>query len=101
MSRPLLITIPHSGEQIPPETPWLHGLDEPLLMRDVDRYVDKLYAPVIGKLHIKNLIAPWHRYAGDLNRYADDVDQDSVKNHANPSGTHPRGLEEVGFGSLR
>ncbi len=37
---PLLVTIPHSGEKIPPQTPWLKTLPEEILMCDVDRYVD-------------------------------------------------------------
>ncbi len=88
----LLITIPHSGEQVPEETPWLKSLPETLLMFDVDRYVDRLYAPVISMLELPNVQTDWHRYAIDLNRWKDDVDADSVKGHANPSGKFPRGL---------
>jgi N-formylglutamate deformylase len=88
-----LISIPHSGERIPPETPWLKNLPERLLMFDVDRFVDRLYAPVIEKLGISMVVkTDWHRYAVDLNRWADDVDQDSVAGHLNASGKFPRGL---------
>src|SRR5689334_10612521 len=88
----LLITIPHSGEQIPEEAPWLKGLPETLLMFDVDRYVDRLYEPTISKFKIPSVKTQWHRYAIDLNRLEDDVDVDSVIGHRNPSGKFPRGL---------
>jgi N-formylglutamate deformylase len=92
LQKPFLITIPHSGEQIPSEAPWLTSLPETLLMFDVDRYVDKLYEPVISLLGVPFVKTEWHRYAIDLNRWKDDVDQDSVVGHANPSGKFPRGL---------
>jgi N-formylglutamate deformylase len=90
--KPFFISIPHSGESVPEETPWLKGLPETLLMCDVDRFVDRLYAPVLEKLEIPFVKTEWHRYAIDLNRLADDVDQDSVRGHENPSGRFPRGL---------
>lgn len=90
--KPLLITIPHSGERVPEETPWLKSLPERLLMFDVDRYVDRLYAPILEKLLIPSVKTEWHRYAVDLNRLADDVDCDSVQGHKNASGKFPRGL---------
>lgn len=90
--KPFLISIPHSGERVPDETPWLHGLPETLLMFDVDRYVDRLYGPVIEALRIPAVKTEWHRYAIDLNRLPDDVDADSVEGDANPSGKFPRGL---------
>lgn len=90
--KPLLITIPHSGEHVPPETPWLAQLPETLLMFDVDRFVDRLYQPVIDRLGLKSVKTEWHRYAVDLNRWADDVDSDSVIGHKNASGSFPRGL---------
>jgi N-formylglutamate deformylase len=92
MRKPLLVTIPHSGEKVPLETPWLSKLNEVLLMYDVDRYVDKLYEPALKKLTLPNVKTEWHRYAIDLNRLPDDVDADSVIGHRNPSGKFPRGL---------
>lgn len=92
MRKPLLVTIPHSGERVPDETPWLKNLDEVLLMYDVDRYVDRLYEPAIRKLGLPSVKTEWHRYAIDLNRLPDDVDADSVVGHKNPSGKFPRGL---------
>ncbi len=94
-SKPLLITIPHSGERVPTETPWLNELSEQLLMFDVDRFVDRLYAPVIAELGLPCVTTEWHRYAIDLNRLPDDVDCDSVLGHGNPSGKFARGLHWV------
>ena len=90
--KPFLLTIPHSGERVPIETPWLSGLSEQVLMFDVDRYVDRLYAPSIQDFDLRNVKTEWHRYAVDLNRWPDDVDCDSVQGHKNPSGKFPRGL---------
>jgi N-formylglutamate deformylase len=90
--KPLFVSIPHSGEKVPIETPWLKDLPEELLMCDVDRYVDLLYEPVLAKLQIPYVKTEWHRYAIDLNRLPDDVDCDSVIGHANKSGSFPRGL---------
>ena len=89
---PLIATIPHSGERIPPEAPWLEPLPETLLMYDVDRYVDRLYEPTLRRLEIPFVKTDWHRYACDLNRLEDDTDEDSVANSAHPRGTFPRGL---------
>ncbi len=89
------ISIPHSGERVPNEAAWLQGLPEPVLMCDVDRYVDRLYAPVVDQLKITCVKTQWHRYVVDLNRLADDIDADSVENHANPSGKFTTGLHWV------
>jgi N-formylglutamate amidohydrolase len=92
MSKPLFISIPHSGEEIPSEIDWLKTLPETLLMYDVDRYVDQLYAPVIKKLNLPLVKTQWHRYAADLNRIPEDIDMDSVIGSANPKGKFPRGF---------
>lgn len=92
---PLLITIPHSGEETPLEVHWLKNLNESILMGDVDRYVDKLYIPFLNQMKIPYLFTKWHRYVVDLNRLPDDVDADSVAGSKNPSGTYPRGLHWV------
>lgn len=89
------ISIPHSGERVPQEAAWLQGLPEPILMCDVDRYVDRLYAPVVDKLKLACVKTQWHRYVVDLNRLADDVDADSVEGHENPSGKFTTGLHWV------
>lgn len=88
----LLVTIPHSGEKVPPQADWLKGLPEEILMCDVDRYVDFLYEPSLSKLHIPYAKTEWHRYAGDLNRIPEDVDAASVIGNSNPAGMHRRGF---------
>lgn len=90
--KPFFISVPHSGEQIPAEAQWLQNLPETLLMCDVDRFVDKLYVPVIEKLSLPHVFAQWHRYVVDLNRIPEDIDQQSVEGAVEPPGTHPIGL---------
>ncbi len=90
-----MITIPHSGEEVPEETPWLKTLPEEVLMCDVDRFVDQLYEPALLDLKIPFVKTNWHRYAGDLNRLADDVDAGSVLGHVVPAGPHLRGFHWV------
>lgn len=88
----LIASLPHSGEQIPSETPWLAQLPEPLLMQDVDRFVDGLYIDTLRALGVPFVTTVWHRYAVDLNRTPQDIDQDSVKGAIHPAGTFPRGF---------
>lgn len=92
---PLLVTIPHSGEKIPPQTPWLNKLPEEILMCDVDRYVDFLYEPFLQKLKIPFVKTEWHRYAADMNRVPEDVDASSVEGNTNKTGMHSRGFHWV------
>ena len=56
------VTVPHSGEKIPEEVLWLSGLEEPVLMRDVDRYVDQLYSDFCRTEGEDFIFTPWHRY---------------------------------------
>lgn len=92
---PLIITIPHSGETVPPEAGWLNSASEQLLLTDVDRFVDKLYEKAVTELSIPALITKVHRYAADLNRYPTDVDQDSVIGAKEPSGAYTKGFHWV------
>ena len=92
---PLIVTIPHSGEKVPPQTPWLKALPEEILMCDVDRYVDFLYEPSLQRLYVPYVKTEWHRYAADLNRIPEDVDASSVLGNATPAGTHARGFHWV------
>lgn len=89
------ISIPHSGERVPAEAAWLKDLPENILMCDIDRYVDRLYAPTVADLKLSCVTTQWHRYVVDLNRLPDDVDADSVEGHANPSGKFTSGLHWV------
>lgn len=86
------ISIPHSGEKVPPEAEWLHRLPEPILMCDIDRYVDQLYEPALKDLKIPCVKTEWHRFVVDLNRLAEDVDVDSVVGATATSGQFPMGL---------
>lgn len=89
--KPFFVTIPHSGEQVPDLTPWLKNLPEVVLMRDVDRYVDQLYHPVLERLKIPYVKTQWHRYAVDLNRIPEDVDTRTVEGAILTKG-HERGF---------
>jgi N-formylglutamate amidohydrolase len=95
ITAPLMVTIPHSGEKIPPQTPWLNTLPEEIVMCDVDRYVDFLYEPTLHKLQIPFVKTEWHRYAADMNRVPEDVDSTSVIGNKNPAGMHNRGFHWV------
>lgn len=92
---PLFITIPHAGEWIPPETPWLEALPREVLLLDIDRFVDELYAPAITQLQIPFVTTRVHRYASDLNRYPDDIDASSVEDAPLPAGKHAKGFHWV------
>ena len=86
-----MVTIPHSGEKIPPEATWLMGLPEEILMCDVDRFVDRLYVPALTALKIPFIKTDWHRYVVDLNRIPQDVDAASVEGASSAAGLHNRG----------
>lgn len=88
----LLVTIPHSGETIPPEAKWLKEIPEALLLCDLDRFVDQLYSDHLERLKIPWVKSKWHRYAGDLNRLATDVDLDTVEGANHAHGKFSRGF---------
>ena len=89
---PFFVSVPHSGEEVPPEAVWLEGLPEPKLMCDVDRFVDQLYRPGALKLSVPMIVARWHRYVVDLNRLPADVDASTVAGNTNPAGRFNRGF---------
>lgn len=92
---PFFITMPHSGEKVPEICHWLQGLSEPVLMCDVDRYIDILYQPSLESLKLRYEKTQWHRYAVDLNRIPSDIDASSVENNPNPAGQFDRGFHWV------
>lgn len=94
-TKPFFVSIPHSGEKIPPEAQWLTGLPEVVLMGDVDRYVDRLYESILKQNHIPFIKTEWHRYAADLNRLPTDIDCEAVIGNAQKAGTFPRGFHWV------
>jgi len=77
---------------LPDAATWLHGLPEPVLMRDVDRYVNELYHPLINGESLPAVIAECHRYVIDLNRKPDEFDAQAVEGAHFAIGTHPKGL---------
>lgn len=87
----LFATIPHSGEKIPEDCHWLKKLPEEILMCDVDRYVDRLYEPTLQALQIPFVKTEWHRYAVDLNRRPEDIDNKVVAGSALPGSQHDGG----------
>lgn len=95
MKNRLIATIPHSGEEIPPQATWLKDLPEEILMCDVDRYVDYLYEGSLHGLQIPYVKTQWHRYAADLNRIPSDVDSSSVRGSPNKEGSFSRGFHWV------
>lgn len=92
---PLVLTIPHSGQRLPPEAGWLHSRPPLMLLRDLDLFVDEIYLPTVTRLRLSALVARYHRYAADLNRYPDDVDVESVEGDTKPKGTFPMGFHWV------
>lgn len=91
----LLVTIPHSGEQIPEEFEFLKTLPITTQLQDVDRFVDDLYTPVLSELDLNPITTNWHRYAVDLNRTPADIDQSSVVGAKLPAGQMSRGFHWV------
>ncbi|MEC9283801.1 MAG: N-formylglutamate amidohydrolase [Bdellovibrionota bacterium] len=90
------VSIPHSGEQVPEECHWLQTLNEVHLMRDVDRYVDRLYESVIDDLKLDLVYSPWHRYVVDLNRLPEHIEKNSVEGEKEDlSDFHNKGLHWV------
>lgn len=89
---PFFITVPHAGEKVPVEATWLKGLVEPILMSDVDRYVDQFYVPVAETFGLPVIAADIHRYVVDLNRIPEDIDQDAVAESSNPPGLFTTGF---------
>lgn len=92
---PFFVTMPHSGEKVPDSCDWLRSLPENILMCDVDRYIDVLYEPSLKNLEIKYHKTEWHRYAVDLNRLPEDIDETSVIGSKNPAGSFNRGFHWV------
>lgn len=90
------VSIPHSGEKVPEECYWLKALSEPHLMRDVDRFVDRLYEKSIATLELELVYSPWHRYVVDLNRLPEHIESASVEGQENVlTDFHNKGLHWV------
>jgi len=88
----LFVSIPHSGEKIPIEAGWLKRLPEVVVMRDVDRFVDRIYVESLKSLTVPVIVTPWHRYAADLNRFPTDIDPSTVIGSTETFGKFQRGF---------
>ncbi|MFZ1863712.1 MAG: N-formylglutamate amidohydrolase [Polyangiales bacterium] len=88
---PVLVEVPHSGLQVPPEIePEIHAA--PLaVLRDSDIFVDQLYqhAPRYGATLVVSRIS---RYVVDLNRGPDEVDVAAVPKHPRARHIPARGV---------
>jgi N-formylglutamate deformylase len=82
---PVLVEVPHSGLQVPPEVESEIDATPLAMLRDSDIYVDQLYqrAPDYGATLLVSRVS---RYVVDLNRGPDDVDSAAVPRH--PKGRH-------------
>jgi len=82
---PVLVEVPHSGLQVPPEVESEIDATPSAMLRDSDIYVDQLYqnAPQNGATLLVSRVS---RYVVDLNRGPDDVDSAAVPRH--PKGRH-------------
>ena len=78
-SAPLIVSIPHSNEDVPEDAYWLKDCSNSVLLRDVDRFVDWLYEPALKSLGIAPVLAFCHRYVVDLNRFKSDLDSSIVE----------------------
>ena len=82
---PVLVEVPHSGLQVPPEVEPEIETTPLAVLRDSDIYVDQLYerAPDHGATLLVSRVS---RYVVDLNRGPDEVDSAAVPRH--PKGRH-------------
>ena len=64
---PIVFDVPHAGEWIPPEVAQEMSVGELVLRRDLDLYVDRLWAdaPTLGATLVASRVS---RYVVDLNR---------------------------------
>ncbi len=88
---PVLVEVPHSGLQVPPEVePEIRAT--PLsVLRDSDIFVDQLYqrAPRYGATMVVSRVS---RYVVDLNRGPDEVDLAAVPKHPRARHIPARGV---------
>ncbi|MFB6264911.1 MAG: N-formylglutamate amidohydrolase [Bradymonadaceae bacterium] len=77
-ARPIVVDVPHAGEWIPDQVAEEMLVEEDLLKRDLDLYVDRFWqdAPEVGATLIASNVS---RYVVDLNRAPDDVSPEAVE----------------------
>ncbi|MBP6831940.1 MAG: N-formylglutamate amidohydrolase [Deltaproteobacteria bacterium] len=88
---PLLVEVPHAGLEVPGEARALLTVDDRVLLRDADTWVDGLFRDVVAQ-GATLLTASCSRYVVDLNRDESDHDPASVASSTHPQGTAPRGV---------
>lgn len=91
---PIVVDVPHAGEWIPEEVASEMVVGDQVLRRDLDLYVDELWAksPELGATLICSKVS---RYVVDLNRAADDVSPRTVLGATRidkPGYYHERGV---------
>ena len=88
---PVLVEVPHSGLQVPPEVESEIDATPLAMLRDSDIYVDQLYqrAPDHGATLLVSRVS---RYVVDLNRGPDDVDSAAVPRHSKGRHIPARGV---------
>jgi N-formylglutamate amidohydrolase len=87
----VLVEVPHSGLQVPPEVESEINATPLAMLRDSDIYVDQLYqrAPENGATLLVSRVS---RYVVDLNRGPDDVDSAAVPGHPKARHVPARGV---------
>jgi N-formylglutamate deformylase len=88
---PVLVEVPHSGLQVPPEVEPEIDTTPLAVLRDSDIYVDQLYqrAPEQGATLLVSRVS---RYVVDLNRGPDEVDSAAVPRHPRARHIPARGV---------
>lgn len=88
---PILVEVPHSGLQVPPEVEQELEASPLSVLRDSDIFVDQLYqrAPRYGATLVVSRVS---RYVVDLNRSPDEVDKAAVPKHPRARHIPARGV---------
>src|SRR5262249_41636477 len=88
---PVLVEVPHAGIRVPDLVREQLNMTPESLLRDADRYVEKLYEGV-PRRGATLLVAMLSRYVVDLNREEEDVERETVPDHPAPRASRPRGV---------
>ncbi|MGB5222235.1 MAG: N-formylglutamate amidohydrolase, partial [Polyangiales bacterium] len=88
---PVLVEVPHSGLQVPPDVEAEIEATPLAVLRDSDIYVDQLYERAPGQ-GATLLVSRVSRYVVDLNRGPDEVDSAAVPRHPKARHIPARGV---------
>ena len=89
---PIVVSVPHAGLRIPSLRADLADLPRAVFFRDVDFEVPRIWQRACRELDIPMIEALDHRYALDLNRRPDQIDDSTVSSSGRPAGSEKRGL---------